>query len=103
MDGRNLLRIQTDNYDKPFSINEGTKLDLGSTAKLRVLTNYLQIVDKLHGQYSKLSKKELIEARKKATDPITQWALYYLQTQSNSTLAVMLDAAMDRKYSANPG
>ena len=40
----NVLRIQTDNFDNPFSINEGTRLDLGSTAKLRTLTTYLDIV-----------------------------------------------------------
>jgi membrane peptidoglycan carboxypeptidase len=31
--GLNLLRVQTDNYSQPLSINEGTKLELGSTAK----------------------------------------------------------------------
>jgi hypothetical protein len=40
----NPLRIQTDNYDQPLNINRGTKLQLGSTAKLRTLINYLQIV-----------------------------------------------------------
>lgn len=34
----NLLRVQTDNFDQPFDINEGARLDLGSTAKLRTLT-----------------------------------------------------------------
>src|SRR5215470_1555584 len=31
----NLLRVQADNLDRPFDINSGMKLDLGSTAKLR--------------------------------------------------------------------
>ena len=41
--GGNLLRIQTDNYNQPLDINQGTRLQLGSTAKLRTLINYLQI------------------------------------------------------------
>jgi hypothetical protein len=40
----NALRVQADNLDKPFDINEGVKLDLGSTAKLRTLAHYLQII-----------------------------------------------------------
>ncbi|MGX8249691.1 hypothetical protein, partial [Escherichia coli] len=37
------VRVQTDNTDQPFDINEVSKLELGSTAKLRVLTTYLQM------------------------------------------------------------
>ncbi len=43
--GANLLRVQTDNYNQPLDINQGTRLQLGSTAKLRTLINYLQIVE----------------------------------------------------------
>jgi len=32
----NLLRIQADNIDAPLDMNEGGKLDLGSTAKLKI-------------------------------------------------------------------
>ena len=35
------VRVQTDSTDQPFDINEGSKLELGSTAKMRVLTTYL--------------------------------------------------------------
>ena len=101
--GMNLLRVETDNYDKPFSINEGTKLDLGSTAKLRVTTNYLMIVSDLHEKYNKLSKAELIEVLKTVNDPISVWALTYLRDNENRALAPMLDAAIDRKYSADTG
>jgi membrane peptidoglycan carboxypeptidase len=31
----NRIRIQTDNFDGPFNINEGSRIELGSTAKLR--------------------------------------------------------------------
>src|SRR5690606_31601351 len=40
----NQVRVQTDNTDIPFDINEGSKLELGSTAKLRVLATYLEII-----------------------------------------------------------
>ena len=47
--GHNLLRVQTDNFNQPLSINDGTGLQLGSTAKLRTLINYLEIIQQLHG------------------------------------------------------
>ncbi|HWN80866.1 MAG TPA: hypothetical protein VNM87_02105, partial [Candidatus Udaeobacter sp.] len=40
----NVLRVQADNLGQPFDVNEGMKLDLGSTAKLRTLTHYLILV-----------------------------------------------------------
>ena len=46
--GRNVLRVQTDNLDQPLNINQNTRLELGSTAKLRTLINYLEIVSGLH-------------------------------------------------------
>ncbi len=44
----NLLRIQTDNYDQPLDINEGIRLDLGSTAKLRTMVHYLELVTEIY-------------------------------------------------------
>jgi len=101
--GRNLLRIQTDNYDKPFSINEGTKLDLGSTAKLRVSTNYLEIVSRNYDKHRNKTKQELLAERKLAADPISEWIFDYLIANPKTELAPMLKAAMSRTYSANPG
>ena len=48
------VRVQTDNNDQPFDISEGIKLELGSTAKLRVLTTYLEIVTELHDNYGNM-------------------------------------------------
>lgn len=101
--GMNLLRVETDNYDKPFNINEGTKLDLGSTAKLRVTTNYLYIVGELFDRYAAMSKTDLAEAQKTVTDPISVWAITYLRAEKSPNIVAMLDAAMDRKYSADTG
>ncbi|HEU0116990.1 MAG TPA: transglycosylase domain-containing protein, partial [Alphaproteobacteria bacterium] len=44
----NKIRLQADNIDAPFDMNEGMKLDLGSTAKLRTLVTYLEIIGELH-------------------------------------------------------
>ena len=44
---RNYLRIHADSLNTPFDINSGAKLILGSTAKLRTLVTYLNIVDRI--------------------------------------------------------
>ncbi len=100
--GQNLLRIQTDNYDKPFSINEGTRLDLGSTAKLRTLTSYLEIVSSLFELYSRKSKEEIVALGKAALDPISTWAFGFLANNPEPSLEAMCEAAMERTYSASP-
>ena len=98
----NRVRVQTDNFDQPFDINEGTKLDLGSTAKLRTLVNYLEIVAGLHAQYAPLDKKALAQVPVPRQDAIMRWALDYLSRASDRSLSAMLEAALARKYSASP-
>jgi len=46
----NVLRVQADNLGQPFDVNEGMKLDLGSTAKLRTLAHYLMIVSEVYAR-----------------------------------------------------
>ncbi|WP_312550120.1 transglycosylase domain-containing protein [Massilia sp.] len=102
----NYLRVQTDNYDQPLDINEHAKLDLGSTAKLRTLVTYLDIVDQLYRRYEGMDPKALRETRIDPKDRMSQWAVDYflaLPASGDRGLAPMLAAAMDRKYSANPG
>ncbi|MGJ7914936.1 transglycosylase domain-containing protein [Massilia sp. LXY-6] len=102
----NYLRVQTDNYDQPLDINEGAKLDLGSTAKLRTLTTYLDIVDQLHQRYEPMSKAELAKVKIDPKDRLSQWAVEYFMTLpegADRSLPPMLHAAMERKYSGNPG
>jgi membrane peptidoglycan carboxypeptidase len=102
----NYLRVQTDNYDQPLDINEQAKLDLGSTAKLRTLVTYLDIVDQLHKRYEPLDPKALREARIDPKDRLSQWAVEYFQAlpaNGDRSLKAMLAAAMARKYSGNPG
>jgi len=99
----NLLRIQTDNYNQPLNISQGTKLQLGSTAKLRTLINYLQIIEELHRKYAAIPPEELKSEPVIPGDNLTRWALDYLSNATNRSLEAMLEAALQRKYSGNPG
>jgi len=97
----NYARVQSDNYDQPFDINQGTKLDLGSTAKLRTLITYLEIIADLHKRYSGMDAKEIADIDVQKRDVLTRWALEYLAKAEDKSLRPMLEAAMDRQYSAN--
>ena len=99
----NRLRVQADNIDGPFDMNEGVKLDLGSTAKLRTLVTYLEIVGELHRRYAGLSTDDLKDLAEEAPDVLTTWATTWLADHPNATLPAMLEAAMDRKYSGYAG
>ncbi|MEO6096494.1 MAG: transglycosylase domain-containing protein, partial [Fibrobacteria bacterium] len=121
VEGRNLLRVQADNYEQPLNINEGVKLDLGSTAKLRTLVNYLEIITEIRSRLAGKDGAELRRLSVDGLDPLTRWAAEYLAaipaknperirektlgkdslTQADPGLAIMLDAAMERKYSGN--
>jgi membrane peptidoglycan carboxypeptidase len=100
-EGGNRLRVQADNIDGPFDMNEGVKLDLGSTAKLRTLVTYLEIICELHRRYSGLSADELRDLAEEAPDPLTTWATTWLIEHPNANLPDMLEGAMDRKYSGS--
>ncbi len=103
----NLLRLQTDNFDQPLDINEGAKLDLGSTAKLRTLVSYLDIVDQLHRKYAGMDGAALAKVVIDPQDRLSQWARDYFkalpQDPAARALTTMLNAAMERQYSGNPG
>ncbi|WP_433738887.1 transglycosylase domain-containing protein [Pseudomonas putida] len=97
------VRVQTDSTDQPFDINEGSKLELGSTAKMRVLTTYLQIISELHDKYAGMSVPELKKVEVPELDRLSQWVIEYLTQNKDRSLPPMLSAALDRKYSASPG
>jgi membrane peptidoglycan carboxypeptidase len=97
------VRVQTDSTDQPFDINEGSKLELGSTAKLRVLTTYLQIISELHDRYAAQTPSALKKVEVNEQDRLSRWAVDYLAQNSDRSLPKMLDAALNRTYSASPG
>ena len=99
----NLLRVQTDNVNNPLNINDGTKLELGSTAKLRVLINYLEIISDLYDKYVGTSLVELWQIEVPRRDALTLWTLDYLATFPEATRQQILEAAMKRRYSASTG
>ena len=99
----NLVRVQADNLERPLDLNEGGKFDLGSTAKLRTLTTYLEIVTELHNRFASISATELQGLADDAPDPLTGWATGYLARSKDRLLPGMLEAAMQRRYSGNPG
>lgn len=100
--GANLLRVHADNYNQPFDIGAGSKLELGSTAKLRALVTYLEVVADLHQQYGGMSGSQLDSLSFVELDRLTRWALGYLRGTQERGLKAMLDAAMKRSYSASP-
>lgn len=98
----NLLRVQADSIDQPFDVNQGARLDLGSTAKLRTLVSYLELVAELHARWADLSTAELSALAVSPRDPLGAWARQYLLRAKDRRLAPMLEAAMERRYSASP-
>ncbi|HEX5673882.1 MAG TPA: glycosyl transferase family 51, partial [Azonexus sp.] len=98
----NLLRIQADNLNQPFDINSQAKLDLGSTAKLRTLVTYLEIIARLHGEFGKLDAAVLGKIAQPQRDVLAQWVATRLLGNRSEPLAMTLNAAMERPYSASP-
>ena len=92
----NLLRVQTDSLDQPFDLNTGMKMGLGSTAKLRTLAHYLDVVAKLHAELSGRGTPSLRLAR----DPISEWALQIIESDPSIGLEAFLQQALEREYPA---
>ncbi len=98
----NVVRIQVDNSDTPFNVVEGSKLELGSTAKLRTLISYLEIVEQLYLRNGGRPAASLRAEPVGAGDGITAWTFAYLASNPGVSLGRLLDAAMLRPYSASP-
>ncbi len=98
----NKIRLQADTIDGPFDMNDGMKLDLGSTAKLRTLVTYLEIISELHRRYAGLAPDDLEDQADDAPDDLSLWALEWLIAHPKGTLEQMLKASLDRRYSGSP-
>ncbi len=97
----NLVRVQTDNFDAPLDLNQSSRLELGSSAKLRALVTYLEVVERLYGELADLSPAERRAVADSLPDPLTRWVAGYLDRRPDSTLRELLDASMERSYSAS--
>ncbi|MEZ4648316.1 MAG: transglycosylase domain-containing protein [Candidatus Eisenbacteria bacterium] len=102
VEGGNLLRVQADNYPGALNLNESARLELGSTAKLRTLANYLQIIADLYHEHAGRSPTELRAVDVHPRDPLTGWTVRYLTAHPDATIEETLEAAMQRTYSCDP-
>ncbi|MEQ1530690.1 MAG: transglycosylase domain-containing protein, partial [Methylococcales bacterium] len=98
----NLLRIQTDNYDQPLDINEGVRLDLGSTSKLRTMVHYLELITDIYQQYQGQPSQVLKQLELHPRDFLSAWVIEQLSIKPDINLEDLLNLALDRKYSASP-
>jgi membrane peptidoglycan carboxypeptidase len=98
----NAIRVQADNLERPFDLNSGARLELGSTAKLRTLVTYLELVDALHAELTSPVPQDSTTPARIAQDPITRWAREFLAANPGADATTMLEAAMQRRYSASP-
>jgi len=98
----NLLRVRADTLDRPFDLAHGAKLELGSTAKLRTLAHYLELVAELHAELTTLDRAQRKEWARDAPDPISKWAGETMTKKETIGLDDLLAQALDRSYSASP-
>ncbi len=98
----NAVRVQTDNYDQPVDLNTAGRLELGSTAKLRTLITYLQIIEESYRRFAGRDPDEMEALLPGRTDPLTRWTAAWLRRHPEATLDRTLQAALDRRYSGNP-
>lgn len=96
------VRIQTDSLDSPLDANAGTKMELGSTAKVRTLITYLNIIADLHDELRGKPPADLTQLTGQG-DPLTAWVAGQLLENGDMGLAGIIQAAMERKYSASTG
>lgn len=97
----NLVRVQADSLPGPVDFNRAVKLELGSTAKLRTLTHYLELVAELHASLGNLNDEELSSVAQSGRDTLSQWVAATLVQQPNIALTELLEQAMERTFSAN--
>ena len=97
------LRAQVDNSEGALDLSDGVKLDLGSTAKLRTLVTYLEAVAGIHAQLVALpvAKRSALELPR--SDRLGRWVQQLLLARPELSVAELLEEALERRYSANPG
>lgn len=110
--GQNAVRVQTDTLQGPFDLNRGGKLELGSTAKLRTLVTYLEMIADLYEAEIKKPISDLplqnAQREQSSKDDMTQFVRDYLASQKantnapQGTLKDLLQLALKREFSASP-
>lgn len=92
----NKLRVYADTRRSSRAVDESIMLDLGSTAKLRTLTTYLEIVNELY------DRDDLVASELDRRDALGRWARTRREANPAESRREFLEAAMDRRYSASP-
>ncbi|MBV1929501.1 MAG: transglycosylase domain-containing protein, partial [Gammaproteobacteria bacterium] len=101
-DDANILRVQADTFKGQFNFNAKSKLELGSTAKLRTLVTYLEVIEELHQRYLNMSDEELAAKTFNEDDHLSIWVNEYMsQPDVDKTKAGILAASMQRNYSGH--
>jgi len=98
----NRLRVSADNLEKPLDINRNVKLELGSTAKLRTMANYLMVVADLYEEWRDAPPEALADAAADALDPVSRWVAQRRYARPDESLREVLEASLDRTLSADP-
>jgi membrane peptidoglycan carboxypeptidase len=98
----NRLRVHADTLGSALDVNDAVMLDLGSTAKLRTLVTYLEVMSELQLRFAKMTPAELAKVEVYRTDALTAWALDRVRHNPDEPLPAFLDASMQREYSASP-
>jgi membrane peptidoglycan carboxypeptidase len=98
----NRLRVSADNLEKPLDINRNVKLELGSTAKLRTMANYLMVVAGLHEKWASVRPEVLHAAAASQMDPISRWVAQRHLARPRESLEELLEASLNRTLSADP-
>lgn len=98
----NLLRVQADTLDQALNINTDVKLEFGSTAKLRTLAHYLELMASLYDEATALGPDARLAWAQQAADPLTRWAAEVLSPDTSLDLDTFLQQALARRYSASP-
>jgi membrane peptidoglycan carboxypeptidase len=101
--GGNLVRVHADNLEGALDLNRGVKVELGSTAKLRTLAHYFDVMATLHAEMAPLTPDSVAARAANARDKLTQWAAATIAAHPEMGLEEFLAQSLERKYSANPG
>jgi membrane peptidoglycan carboxypeptidase len=96
------LRAQVDNSDGALDLSDGVKLDLGSTAKLRTLVTYLELIAQEYDRIAALPVAQRASFEYATSDRLGRWVQEELVAHPKASLADVLDASLERRYSASP-
>src|SRR5439155_2590127 len=96
------LRAQVDNSDGALDLSDGVKLDLGSTAKLRTLVTYLELISKEYDRLAPMTVAKRAALTPTRSDRLGRWVQEERILHPAATLAQVLDDALERRYSASP-